>query len=161
MKMPEFRFTQIIQQLEKRQGGYHFLKINANVVSQFDKGRHTRLRCNLDEQHEFSCGLNHLGDGNYFIILSGKNLKKVNKELGDEIHFRIYEDPNPLGVEIPEVLQVLMDQDVSARETFNKITDGKKRSLIYTIQPVKDVDKQVRIILDFLEKCQLKLEKKR
>ena len=154
-RMPKLRFQQPILQLEKRKGGYYYLEISANVVSKFEKGRSTRLKCEVDRQVSFSCGLNHLGDGNFFIIVAGRYLKSLGKELGDEVSFEIMEDPNPLGVEIPEVLSVLLEQDEEARRIFDAITDGKKRSLIYSIQKVKDIDKQVEMSLAFLNRQKL------
>ena len=159
--MPRLQFQQVIHQLEKRKGGYYYLKIAAETVEQFEKKRHTRLRCNIDGLLEYSCGLNHYGDGNYFIILSGKNLKKLGKELHEEVSFEIFEDPNPLGVEVPEVLEVLLVQDEAAKATYDKLTDGRKRSLIHSIKPIKDLDKQVDKILKFLEDERMKLMKKK
>ena len=90
------------------------------------------------------------GDGDYFIIVATRHLKSIGKELNDLVSFEIYEDPNPLGVEIPEVLEVLLEQDEEAKERFNNLTDGKKRSLIYSIKNLKDIDKQVQKTLTFL-----------
>ena len=154
--MPKLQFEQQIGQLEKRKGGYFFLKIDAETVSQYEKGRATRLVCTLDEEVSFSCGLNHLGDGNFFIIVATRVLKKLKKTLGDSVSFTIEEDPNPLGVEIPEALQVLLAQDEWARGFFEKITDGKKRSLIYSIQKIKDVDKQIEKSMAFLRQQKVK-----
>jgi len=154
--MPKLSFEQQIGQLEKRKGGYFFLKIDAETVSQFEKARATRLVCTIDEEVSFSCGLNHLGDGNFFIIVATRVLKKLRKTLGDSVSFTIEEDPNPLGVEIPEALQVLLAQDEWARGIFEKITGGKKRSLIYSIQKIKDVDKQIEKSMTFLRQQKVK-----
>ncbi len=149
--MPRFTFQQPIRQLEKRKGGYYYLVIESDIVEQYEKKRSVRLKCVIDHKVEFSCGLNHLGDGNFFIIVATKHLKSLGKELGSDVVFEIFEDPNPLGVEVPETLQVLLDQDEAAKSTYDQLTDGKKRSLIYTIKPVKNIDTQVRKILEFLE----------
>ncbi len=154
--MPRLSFEQSIEQLEKRQGGYYYLKIEAETVNLFEKKRATRLKCVIDEQVSFSCGLNHLGDGNFYIIVATKHLKTLQKQLGDQVRFEIFEDPNPLGVEIPEVLQVLLEQDTKAKATFDGLTDGKKRSLIYRINPIKDIDKKVQTILSILREAELK-----
>ena len=98
----------------------------------------------------YSCGLNHLGDGNYFIIVASKYLKQLGKGLGQEVTFEIKEDPNPLGVKMPEVLEVLLAQDEEANQIFQGLTDGKKRSLVYTVLKVKDIDEQVQAALKFL-----------
>jgi hypothetical protein len=149
--MPEFHFQQPIRQLEKRKGGYFYLMVENSTVEQFEKKRSVRLKCEIDDKISYSCGLNHLGDGNFFIIVANKYFKQLKKELGETVRFKIYEDPNPLGVEEPEVLQVLLEQDSNAKSTYSTLTDGKKRSLIYSIRGIKNVDTQVSKILDFLK----------
>ncbi len=157
--MPRFTFQQPIQQLEKRKGGYYYLRVDREIVEQYERKRSTRLKCKIDQKVTYSCGLNHLGDGNFFIIVATKYLKKLGKDLGEMVIFEIYEDPNPLGVEIPKILQVFLEQDEVAKEVFNRITDGKKRSLIYLIKPIKDIDRQIEKISIFLEEEGRKLQK--
>jgi hypothetical protein len=156
-----FESEQFIGQLEKIKGGYFYLKVDAAIINQFEKKRHTRMICHLDQKISFRCGLNHLGDGNYFIIVSGKNLELLNKRLGSNIYFKIEEDPDQLGVEMPEVLTTLLVQDNELKDIFEKITDGKKRSLIYSILKTKDIDKQVSEIVSFLNKENMILNKKK
>ncbi|MEN0003578.1 MAG: YdeI/OmpD-associated family protein [Bacteroidota bacterium] len=146
------QFEQAIDQLEARKGGYFYLRVKAATVETFSRKRATRLLVNLDERVEYGCGLNHMGDGDYFIIVAGRYLKQLQKEKGDIVQYTLREDPNPLGVAIPEVLSALLEQDEAAKTVFDRLTDGKKRSLIYSIQKVKDIDKQVDKILAFLEK---------
>ena len=141
--MKTYKSQQIIHQLEKRKGGYFFLKIEAEIINQFKNKRHTRFLCTLEKSLTFQCGLNHLGDGNFFIILSGKNLQSINKQLGDNIHFELNEDPNPLGVEMPEVLEAILEQDDIIKAGFESLTVGKKRSVIFALNKIKVVDKQI------------------
>jgi hypothetical protein len=159
--MKYFEDEQPIGQLEKIKGGYYYLKIEAEIINQFEKKRHTRMICHLDKKISFRCGLNHLGDGNFFIIVSGKNLEQLNKKQGDTIHFNIEEDPDQLGVEVPEVLTVFLEQDKAMKMIYDKITDGKKRSLIYSILKTKNIDKQVNEISAFLNKEYISINKKK
>ena len=99
--------------------------------------------CTIDKKLTFQCGLNHLGDGNFFIILSSKNLKLIDKNLGDSIHFELNEDPNPLGVDIPEILDAVLEQDLELNTIFGKLTLGKKRNVIHAINKIKSLDKQI------------------
>ncbi len=142
--MKHYKSEQIIGQLEERKGGYFFLKIEAEIINQFKNKRHTRLLCTLEKCLTFQCGLNHFGDGNFFIIISSKNLLAVNKRLGDKIHFELNEDPNPLGVEMPKVLEAILEQDEIIKNTFESLTPGKKRNIIHQINKIKDIDKQVQ-----------------
>lgn len=134
---------QIVEQLEKIKGGYFFLKINAETVNRLKHKNKTRLICKLDHKVSFQCGLNHYGDGNFFIIISSRNMKLINRKSGDKIYFEITEDPNPLGAEIPETVSILLEQDDALKEKFNELTDGKKRSILIQINKIKDLDKQV------------------
>src|SRR5215203_1971737 len=146
--MPKFRIKQIVRKFDN--SNYHYLEIDRETVSAFEKKRATRLICVVDEKISYACGLNHLGNGNFFIIVSKARLKLLNKTAGDAVEFEIFEDPNPLGVEIPKVLQILLADDKEVRAAFDKLTDGKKRSLIYSTKNIKDIDLQVRRILNFI-----------
>ncbi|MEM7103319.1 MAG: YdeI/OmpD-associated family protein [Bacteroidota bacterium] len=148
--MPEFTFETTVQQLEKRKGGYFYLKIDASIVNQFERKRATRLICTIDGKLSYQCGLNHFGDGHFFIIIATRYIKQLKKQLGDKITFFLEEDPNPLGVEVPEVLEVLLEQDEEAKASYEKMTDGRKRSLIHAMTRIKNIDKQVELALKFL-----------
>ncbi|MCI5056211.1 MAG: DUF1905 domain-containing protein [Flavobacteriales bacterium] len=156
--MTSYQGKQKINQLEKRKGGYFYLKIDSDIINQFSRKRATRMICTVDNDVSYRCGLNHLGDGNFYIIVAGKYLDKLGKELGEEVSFKIEEDPDQLGVEVPEVLTAFLQQDSESKAIYDKLTDGKKRSLIYSFNKIKDTDRQVKIILDFLSKEKLKLK---
>ncbi|MEM6684998.1 MAG: YdeI/OmpD-associated family protein, partial [Bacteroidota bacterium] len=96
-----------------------------------------------------------LGDVNFYIIIAKKHLDSINKKLGEEVYFKIEEDPDQLGVEMPEVLTVFLEQDSASKSIFDTLTNGKKRSLIYRIIATKDLDAKVKTILTFLQKSSL------
>jgi len=151
---------QVIGQLEKRKGGYFYLTIASDIVNQYRNKRHTRFLCTLEDSLTFQCGLNHLGDGNFFIILSSSNLKIVQKQLGDRIHFELNEDPNPLGVDMPEILDVLIEQDEELKAIFDNLTLGKKRNIIHQIIKIKDIDKQIQKSIKLIKGSTLPRPKK-
>lgn len=148
--MTEFTNRQPVRQLGRDRGGYYHVVVPATVVDEFPKKRKTRFLCTLEDQLTYPCGLNHLGDGNFFIIISGKRLKQVGKELDDMINFRLVQDPNPLGVEMPEVLTELLVQDDTLNKQFQTLTMGKKRHIIHSINRIKDIDKQVNKAIDMI-----------
>lgn len=148
--MISFKDEQVIGQLEKRKGGYFYLTIPAEIVNAFKNKRHTRFLCTLDKRLTFQCGLNHLGDGNFFIILGTKNLNAINKQLGNKISFELTEDPNPLGVNMPEVLEAILEQDEALKFTFESLTLGKKRNVIHSITKIKDIDKQIKKAVEII-----------
>ena len=141
--MERFEDRQVIKQLGKDRGSYFHVVIAAEDINRFPKKRHTRFICTLEDTLSFQCGLNHLGDGNFFIILNSKRLKEVGKRSGDTIYFHLTEDPNPLGVAMPEVLEVLLEQDKRLKVIFDSLTMGKKRHVIHSMNKIKDIDKKV------------------
>ncbi len=159
--MKSYKTEQIIGQLEKRKGGYFFLKIEAEVINQFPNKRHTRFLCTLDGSLTYQCGLNHLGDGNFFIILSTKNLSAIGKNLGDTVEFELKEDPNPLGVDVPEILEIVLEQDTELKSVWEKLTLGKKRSVIFNVIKIKDLDTQVQKVELLIHESTLTRTKKR
>ena len=134
---------QSIQQLETRKGGYFYLEVPAAYVQKLSRQRKTRLLCTLDQDLTYRCGLNHLGNGDFYIILSQKNLKDLGKQLGSHVRVSLEEDPNPLGVEIPEVLVVLLEQEAFLQQKFEALSDGKKRSIIHQINRIKNIDLKI------------------
>lgn len=138
-----FEGREKIGKLEPRKGGYAYLVVQSKIVEQFEKKAKTRLICRLPNEVEFQCGLNHLGDGNFFLILSMKNMERAGIAPGDQVAFKLLLDPNPLGVEIPEVLNVLLSQDEELNRLFEELSDGKKRGIIHQIIRIKDIDKQI------------------
>lgn len=143
-QIDSYHGEQRVGQLEKRRGGYFYLTISSEVVGRFKNKRQTRFLCRIDKKVTVQCGLNHLGDGNFFIILGSKNLLEVNKKLGDNLFFELTEDPNPLGVDMPEVLDAVLGQDPVLQAIFERLTLGKKRNVIHSINKIKDVDKQIQ-----------------
>ena len=86
--MKSYEGAQTVKQLEKRKGGYFYLKIDSEIVNQFSKKKATRMICTLDHNVSYRCGLNHLGDGNFYIIIAGKYLKELQKVLGKKIQYK-------------------------------------------------------------------------
>lgn len=142
--------TQTIGQLEKRKGGYFYLQVDRSIIEKLPAKRNTRIICNLEGKLAFRCGFNHLGDGNFFIILSNANLNKIGKTLGSKLTFVLTEDPDPLGVEVPEVLATLLEQDPALNIKFDKLSLGKKRNIIHQVSRVKNLDGQVAKSLELI-----------
>jgi uncharacterized protein YdeI (YjbR/CyaY-like superfamily) len=47
-------------------------------------------------------------------------------------------------VEMPEVLEVILEQDETVKAIFESLTMGKKRNVIFQMNKIKDIDKQVQ-----------------
>jgi uncharacterized protein YdeI (YjbR/CyaY-like superfamily) len=54
-----------------------------------------------------------------------------------QIPVRIERDHSEFGHEVPEELQVLLDQDEEGNAFFRALTPGKQRSLIYLVSVIR------------------------
>jgi hypothetical protein len=138
--MPKNTFTQPIAQLPKQKGGYFYLVVAAKTAASFTNQHKTRLICTINKQNILRCGLNHLGNGNFFIIVATKIFKSLGIALGSNITFTLTEDPNQLGAEMPEALTILLQQDEALHAKFYALTQGKQRGIIHQIAKIKNLD---------------------
>lgn len=155
--MKKYTFTQRIQKVAS---SHHYVHLDSKIVDEFEKKEKTRLLCVLDDIVSYSCQIKKQGD-THLIMISASNLKKLKKHVGDEVAFEICQHPNPLGVDVPEVLEVFLEQDPEAKAIYDTFTDGKKRTLIFQIIRVKNIDKQIQRITDFLTQEKIKQLQKR
>lgn len=144
-----------IHKLPQQRGGYCYFEIKKQLVEQFEKKSKTRFVCTVDNSYVFSCGLNHLGDGNYFVMLTKDRIKMINKTVGDSIDVQLEEDTSKLGVEIPEVLEILLEQDPRLNAKFLQLTPGKQRSIIFQMNKIKDLNKQVAKTIELIDSIDL------
>lgn len=146
-----FKEHKTIGQLPANRGAYYYIELEKAFVESLPRKKSTRLICTINDDVILRCGLNHMGDGNFFIIISKASMKTLNAYPGEKVEIQIEEDPNPLGVEIPAVLDVIFNEFPDAKIVFDDLTDGKKRSLIYSVIKIKNVDKQIEKIMRFFK----------
>jgi len=145
-----FEDQQRILQFDAHRGGYGYVIVPAYGVGTLPEGKKTRLLCTVDGKFTFQCGLNHLGDGNFYIILSTRNLKSMELVPGQTIHFGLQPDPDPLGVAMPEALAELLQQDEVAHKLFEQLTMGRKRYIIHAVSRYRNVDKLISTALSLI-----------
>lgn len=135
---------QVIKKLPREKGGYCYIRIPASVAIALPEGKKTRLLCTLNGTLTIPCGLNHMGDGDFFIIIGSRYMKSLKMKAGDKVDYLLQPDPDPLGVPMPEVLEALLEQDAELKERFDGLTMGKKRFVIHSIARIKNIDLQVQ-----------------
>lgn len=152
-----YRFDTIMDMLDPINESYRCIMYPAEVVKGFPKGAKTRVLVVIDDKLHLQCGLQSNGDGRYFSMIGKGRLEGYTYEFGQKISVVVYEDPNPLGVEIPETLEALLEQDEIAERVWSKLTDGRKRTLCHNLHRTKNLDLQIEKALRFLELEQEKL----
>ena len=127
--------------------GTHGVRIPTKEAKQFiDKG-HSRVALKAYYKGKEISFHGKLHQHNEEILISFG--KRYQKELGvmtsDFFQLQLLEDATIYGVVMPEELSAVLETDYEAFERFKKLTDGKKRSLIYYILRFKNT--QTRLII--------------
>ncbi len=131
--------------------------IPEEIVSAFAKAGHKRIAIKaFFESKEINFhGALHKHKGQYLISFG----KRYQKELGlfpsDYFEIQLFEDQSKYGVDVPESLQAVMDSDPEGFAIFEKLTPGKKRSLIYFVSRFKTPQTQVDKALMIFENLKL------
>lgn len=138
---------------------YHF-PIDPETTKLLTSENHKRVRCTINGQVTMNSALMPL-DGGSYILVNKTIRKKLGLKDGDKVELSIEKDDSEYGMPMPESFQVLLDQDEIGNKHFQALTPGKQRSLIYIVQKVKSVDKQINkglAILDHLTEVNGKLD---
>ena len=109
-----------------------------------------RIICTINNEYTFHCAMLSKVTF-YFVLLNKETCKKYNYQENDEVTVEIIPDKSKYGMPISEEFQEVLFSDPEGENWFEKLTDGKKRSLIYLTNKTKNP--QLKI-----EKCFVVLE---
>lgn len=129
--------------------GLH-LPIKKEIASEFIDGSNRRVKCTINNQLTVTSGLMPFSDY-WYIILNQEVQKKLGIEIGDEVEVHIEKDNSEYGMDMPEELRVLLDQDTTGNRYFHALTPGKQRNLIYIVNKVKSSDNRLNKALAIVD----------
>ena len=109
-----------------------------------------RIICCINNSISFHCGMLPKNTFHY-IILSKEKIKLLNLKINDEISVIIVPDKSEFGMEMSEELQEVLFADPDGRLLFDKLTSGRKRSIIYLISKTKNSQLRIEKSFVFLE----------
>ena len=155
------KFNTNLEMLDPMRGGYRCVMYDKALIDTFPKKSKTRIILDIDDGNiQIQAGIQSFGGGMYFSMIGKTKLGGHTYEQGQAISVIVYLYPNPLGVEIPEVVEALLEQDELIKRTWEKLTDGRKRTICHTVYRIKNIDKQVDKCLEFFEEERAKLVEK-
>ena len=109
------------------------------------------------------CALMPYSQG-YFIMINQNAVKNFGLKIHEEVSIRLEKDNSEYGHQVPETFQMVLEQDGEGNKYFEQLTPGKKRSLIYLVGKVKNIDSQLNkalAIMDHLKTERGKLDFKK
>ena len=126
------------------------LPVPEDIAAQFIDGDNRRVRVHLGGIPVFPAALMKTKEY-WFILLNKPNREKLKIAEGDKITMTLEKDLSEYGHEMPEELQVLLDQDEVGSGYFYELTKGKQRSLIYIVTKVKNTNSRLNKSLAIIE----------
>lgn len=121
--------------------GLHF-PIPNSVAEQFINKDNKRVKCSIAGEVIIRSGLMPF-EGYWYILCNQSIQKQLNIALGQIIELEIEKDDSEYGVDMPEELQVMLDQEPEALVFFEQLTPGKQRNLIYLVSQVKNTNSRI------------------
>jgi len=125
----------------------HHLYIPLEIVEQFPKEKRGRFRVKFQHQDKslevYAALRKDKNRDDYRMMFSNGNQKKLGLFLNDYFEMQLMEDISKYGVDMPEELDEVFKFDPEAFNIFETLTDGKKRSIIYYIKRIKNVQTRI------------------
>ena len=149
------RFITTLQKFDSNLWGYHF-PVPKEIALEFISGNDRRVVCTINNQIDVQCALMPYTEG-YFILVNKDLVNKLQLSINTEVGIILEKDTSEYGHQVPESFKALLDQDLEGNRYFEQLTPGKKRSLVYLVGKVKNIDSQLNKGLAILD--HLKIEK--
>ena len=144
------KFSSHIKRFEETYSTFHIPISNEIYNEMILEAKDKRIICTINNDYTFHCAMQSKVTF-YFIMLNQETCKKYNYNENDKVSVEIIADKSKYGMEISEEFEEVLFSDPEGEIWFNKLTDGKKRSLIFLTNKTKN--SQLRI-----EKCFVVLE---
>ena len=114
-----------------------YIEVKQEIIANLGGKMNIRLICTINKSLSFQCGLMALGQGNAYISINSKRMKELKVKEGDEVFVELAIDKSEYGMDVPEELQELLNQDPEGKRRFDILSPGKKRYIIYYVAGVK------------------------
>lgn len=142
--------------------GWHYISVEAKYAEKFEKkGGSRRVICTLNGVETFPCALMPY-QGTYFVMVNKDRRTRLGISPGSRVTVEIVADESEYGMPMPEELQEVLNQDPDGEIHFKGLRDGVKRSMMYYIGKLKDVDRRIHaalILVDHLKRNDGKIDR--
>lgn len=155
----EIAFETEIGHLEKLK--MHYLEIPGKVLLELngneEKGKfNQRVIVKVNDKVEWQGGIVALGEGKGYITISKARMKELDVHNKEKVHLVLSKNTSEYGIDFPEELMYILDQDPEAKKRFEALTIGKRRTILYYIVQAKGIDRRIEralLYMNNLKKC--------
>ena len=148
------KFTTIINRFDESYMTMHLVIPNDVYTEMILLAPDKRIVCTINNKYSFHCGM--LSKVTFYFVLLNKEIcKKYNYRENDEVQVEIIPDKSKYGMPISEEFEAVLYSDPEGEKWFEKLSDGKKRSLIYLTNKTKNSQLKIEkciVVLDHLKR---------
>jgi hypothetical protein len=129
----------------------HFIQVPQYLIDKINLKGRIRVNGEINE-FKFNLAIQKTKEDLYYFYIGKKLVKdaKLIIDLEYEVSFTLA-DINEL--QLPEVLEMLLEQDEAYNAAWNKFSIGLKRSFCVHISGTKNIDSQIKRATDILDKA--------
>lgn len=132
------------------EGGMHYVLVPAEIRQQYYTKGPARVVATVGSLDPFQCGLMPMRTGEGYLIVNKARQKKLHLSPGDKVEVSIQPDTSVYGAPMPEELEAVLAQDPDAKATFDGLTAGKKRAVMYAVNRAKGVEARIETAVKVL-----------
>lgn len=144
-----------LQSVLDKSGSYHFLNIPKNIGEKILTKFGKRVLCIINGEFNLHCALIKKKEGNYIIMLGKQNRIRINANYGDKLALEFCQDTSPFQFEMPEELKEVLLTDLDGNQAFERISDGKKRSVIHLVSAAKRSETRINRALKIIDNLKM------
>ncbi len=137
-----------------RSGNSHYIPIDSEmgqkIIDRFGK----RILCTI-KGHTLHCAILNKKELGRYIMVSKTAKEKIKAEYGDELVLKISKDTSEYQMEVSEEFQEVLSTDEEGILRFEKLTPGKKRSLIHYVGKAKNSDTRINRAIKIVENLKM------
>lgn len=152
--MDTYSFVSSLELSNNKLWGAHF-RVPDAIAQVFVAQDAKRVVCTLQGKITYQCALLPKGDGSFLITVNKKFRDELRLKEGSPIQVSLEKDESTYGLPMPEEFSALLEDDPAGAAWFEALTPGKKRTLLYIVQHVKNPDLRIlrgMAILEHLKK---------
>ncbi len=114
-----------------------FVEFPFSTEEIFGKKGQVKIKAKFDDAVEYRGSLANMGQGFHCLGLTQEIRKKLGKTFGDEVSVELWEDLEERVVEIPEDVQIILYENLEAKELLEKMSYTHRKEYIRWITDAK------------------------
>ncbi len=149
--MSEYLEFKAIARYTEKQFGAWYLELEDGAHAQLNLAPNARVVMRLGEE-EIHRALRRSVNGYDYVGLSIVMVKKMEIQENAEVTIALKADTSEYGMDFPEEMQEVMDQDPEGKDFFERANPGIQRGFLHYVSSAKGIDTRIKRALHVMNR---------